>query len=79
MGLFSGLATLPIAPVRGVIAIARLLEREALRQTTDPAVIREQLAAVDAAYDRGEISAEQRDLEQDELVARLLTAQDERS
>jgi hypothetical protein len=79
MGLFTGLATLPIAPVRGVIALARVLEREALRQTTDPAIIREQLTAVDAAYERGEITAEQRDLEQDELVARLLMAQDERS
>lgn len=79
MGLFTGLVTLPIAPVRGVVAIARVLEREALRQTTDPAIIREQLAAVDAAYEQGEITAEQRDLEQDELVARLLTAQGERS
>jgi hypothetical protein len=76
MGLFTGLVTLPLAPMRGVIAVARVLEREAYKQMTDPAVIREQLTAVQDAYERGELTEEQRDLEQDELVARLLMAQD---
>lgn len=72
MGLFTGLVTLPLAPVRGVIALARALEREAYRQWTDPATLREQLAAVQAGYDRGELTEQERDAEQDQLVARLL-------
>jgi hypothetical protein len=76
MGLFTGLVTLPLAPVRGVVAIARVLEREAKRQMSNPATLREQLAEVQAAYDRGELTEQERDLEQDQLVARLLMAQD---
>lgn len=72
MGLITGLVTLPLAPVRGVIWLGEKLEAEARRQWSDPAAVRRQLAAVDAAYEAGEISAEERDERQDELVARLL-------
>jgi len=72
MGLFSALLTLPLAPVRGVIALGEQLEREAYRQWTDPANIRQQLGAVQAAYDAGDLTEEQRDEQQDELVSRLL-------
>jgi hypothetical protein len=79
MGLFSGLITLPLAPVRGVVALARALEREAHRQWTDPSTLRRQLAAVQAAYERGELTEQERDEEQDCLVARLLMPRDEPS
>jgi non-ribosomal peptide synthetase component F len=72
MGLFTALLTLPLAPVRGVVSIAEVLEREAYRQWTDPATVRAQLAEVDAAYGAGELTAAERDERQDELVARLL-------
>jgi non-ribosomal peptide synthetase component F len=72
MGLFTALLTLPLAPVRGVVSIAEVLEREAYRQWTDPATVRAQLAEVDAAYEAGELTAAERDERQDELVARLL-------
>jgi hypothetical protein len=72
MGLFTGLLTLPLAPVRGVVALARALEREAYRQWTDPTTLREQMAAVQEAYERGEMTEKERDDEQDQLVARLL-------
>lgn len=77
MGLLTGLLTLPLAPVRGVVAIAQVIEREAYRQWTDPATVREQLAAVDAAYQRGELTEQERDEEQDQLVARLLLPRDD--
>jgi hypothetical protein len=72
MGLFVGLLTLPLAPVRGVVWLGEKLEAEASRQWRDPAAIRQQLAEVDAAYRRGELSEEQRDELEDALVARLL-------
>jgi len=72
MGLFTGLLTLPLAPVRGVVWLGEQIEREARRQWSDPAAVREQLAQVEAAYEAGELSEEERDRRQDELVSRLL-------
>ncbi len=72
MGLFTGLLTLPLAPVRGVVWVGEQLEREAYRQWSDPAAVRQQLAEVDAAFRAGSITAVERDRQQDELVARLL-------
>jgi len=72
MGMFTALLTLPLAPVRGVIWLGEQLESEARRQWTDPASIRAQLTALDEQFERGELSTEQRDALQDELVARLL-------
>jgi len=75
MGLLTGLVTLPLAPVRGVIWLGEKLEAEARRQWSDPAAVRRQIAEVDAAYEAGELTAEERDRLQDELVARLLPEQ----
>jgi len=72
VGLFSGLLTLPLAPVRGVVWLGEKLEAEARRQWSDPAAVRHQLAEVDAAYQAGQITAGERDQLEDELVARLL-------
>lgn len=62
-----------LAPVRGVVRLAELLEQEALRRLQDPALVRRQLAEVDDAWARGEISDAERDAWQDELVARLVS------
>ena len=72
MGLFTGLLTLPLAPVRGVVWLGEQLEREAQRQWSDPAAVQQQLADVDAAYEAGELTEAERDKLQDELVSRLL-------
>lgn len=72
MGLISGLVTLPLAPVRGVIWLGEKLEAEARRQWSDPAAVRRQLAAVDEAYAAGHLTEAERDQLEDELVARLL-------
>lgn len=74
MGLFTGLLTLPLAPVRGVVWLAEQLEAEARRQWSDPAAIRMRLAEIDAAYEAGQVTAAERDAVQDELVARLMQA-----
>jgi hypothetical protein len=72
MGLITGLLTFPLAPARGVAWLGERLEREARRQWSDPAAVRQQLAEVDAAYQAGELTEADRDRLQDELVSRLL-------
>jgi hypothetical protein len=72
MGLFTGLLTLPLAPVRGVVWLGEQIEREARRQWSDPAAVRQQLTEVEAAYQAGELTETERDRLQDELVSRLL-------
>jgi hypothetical protein len=72
MGLLSGLLTLPLAPVKGVVWLGEQLEREARRQWSDPAAVRQQLAQLNAAYEAGELTEAERDARQDELVSRLL-------
>ena len=74
MGLFTGLLTLPLAPVRGVVWIGECIEQEALRQLYDPEVIGAQLAEVEEAMADGVISREEGERLQEELVARLMNA-----
>lgn len=79
MGLITGLLTLPLAPVRGVVWLAERIEDEARRQWSDPAAVRRALAEVEDAYAAGAISAAERDRVADDLVARLLSAPGRRS
>ncbi|MFH9354095.1 c-type cytochrome biogenesis protein CcmI [Kitasatospora sp. NPDC017646] len=76
MGLITGLLTLPLAPVRGVVWVAERLHEQARRELTDPAVIRAQLAEVEAARESGTISAEEAAEQEEELVRRLWQAKD---
>jgi Gas vesicle protein G len=72
MGLFTGLLTLPLAPLRGTIWIAEQLLEEAERQLNDPRAVEQLLAEAEAAYESGELSEEEfRELE-DELLGRLM-------
>ena len=72
MGLLTGLLTLPLAPVRGVVWLAGQIEQEAQRQWSDPADVRARIEHAEEAYCRGEITVAERDALQDALVARLL-------
>jgi cytochrome c-type biogenesis protein CcmI len=74
MGLFTGLLTLPLAPVRGVAWVAERIEEEARRQIDDPAAIRRRLAEVDRARASGELSQDEAAREEEDLVRRLLAA-----
>jgi hypothetical protein len=71
VGFFSELLLLPLAPVRGVVWVAEKIEDQVDHQLNDPAVIRAQIDDLDAAHERGEISDEERDEQQDVLLARL--------
>ena len=72
MGLLSGLLTLPLAPVRGVAWLAEEVYELARQQAGDPALVREQLEAVEAAYQAGELSSEEAEALQEQLLERLL-------
>lgn len=79
MGLFTGLITLPLAPLRGVVWLGDTLAREAHRQWTDPAVVRAELEAVHQRWLAGEISDDDRDRLEDALLQRLIAGRSEAS
>lgn len=72
MGLLTGLLTLPLAPVRGTIWVAERLLEEAERELNDPAVLEQQLDEAEAAVERGELSQDEFDVLEDELLRRMI-------
>lgn len=74
MGLLSGLLTLPLAPVRGVTWVAEQVRQQAERQYYDPASIRRQLTEIDDAHAAGEVTDQERDELQEELLGLLFEA-----
>ena len=71
MGLITGILTLPLAPLRGVVWVAEQVQTEAERQWRDPDRIRRELRAVEQARDAGEISEREFAELQDSLLSRL--------
>jgi type II secretory pathway predicted ATPase ExeA len=74
MGLFTGLLTLPLAPIRGTMWIAEQIAEEAARQMDEGRTIRRQLAEVELRYERGELTVEELEEIEDELLERLRLA-----
>ena len=74
MGLFTGLLLLPLAPVRGTVWIAEKLAEEAARELDEGRIVRRQLAEVELAYERGELTVEELERVEDELLERLRLA-----
>jgi hypothetical protein len=75
MGLLTGLLSLPLAPVRGVVWVAEQMKQHAEQEHYDPAVIRRQMEDVDEAHAVGELTDQERDELHQELVNRLFEAQ----
>ena len=71
-GLVTGLVTWPLAPVRGTVWVAEQVLHEAERQWYDPADIQRQLDDVTARRESGDLTEEEADRLEDELVQRLL-------
>ena len=71
MGLITGLITLPLAPVRGTVWIAERLLEEAERQLNDPEAIEQQVLDAEARNERGEITDDELEQIEDELLRRL--------
>jgi hypothetical protein len=71
VGLFTGLLTLPLAPVRGVAWIAEQVLEEAEREFYDEGNIRRELFELELDYEEGRIDDRQRAEQERELLARL--------
>jgi chorismate mutase len=76
MGLIRGIAGLPMAPLRGVLAAAEQVRRQAEDEFYDPAVIRSQLEEVERQRESGDLDDEEATRWEDELIERLLVARD---
>jgi hypothetical protein len=79
MGFFTGLLTLPLAPVRGVVWVTEQLVREADRQLYDEDQIRGELIQLELEYDDGKLDASERRRLEDELIERLAISQARRA
>lgn len=76
MGLISGLLTLPLAPLRGVVAAAEQVRAQAEEEFYDPVRIRAQLEDLQRRRDEGTIEDEEATAWEDELVERLIVSRD---
>jgi hypothetical protein len=74
VGLLWNLLSLPLAPVRGTVWVAEQVLEEAERQYYDVGAIRRQLEDVASARESGELTDEEADALEEQLVARLIEA-----
>ena len=74
MGLISGLLGLPLAPLRGTVAVAEQIRQQAEDDFYDPHAIRAQLEAVDRQREQGVLTDEEATAWEDELLERLMVA-----
>jgi hypothetical protein len=72
MGLISGLLTLPLAPVRGTVWLAERIQEQAEDERYDESAIRTGLMELEQARDSGELSNEEIDAAENELIERLM-------
>jgi hypothetical protein len=71
VGLIGEVLLLPFAPVRGSAWAIRQVLREAERIYYDPATVRAELARLEEQLEAGEITEEEFDRTEDELLDRL--------
>ncbi|MEW2131872.1 gas vesicle protein GvpG [Streptomyces sp. NPDC005435] len=71
MGLFTQLATLPLAPVRGVGWVMERVLEAAENEYYDPTPVKRELADLERRLVAGEIDEETFDRREDELLDRL--------
>ncbi|TMQ86254.1 gas vesicle protein [Actinomadura soli] len=71
MGLFTGLVTLPLAPVRGVAWLAGVLTEQAEAQLYDPARIAAEMEQVADDAAAGRITEEEAAAREEDLIGRL--------
>lgn len=71
MDILWTLLTLPYAPVRGLTSVMKVIAREAQARQYDPANIRRELEELDRAAEAGDITPEERDRGQQQVLDRL--------
>jgi hypothetical protein len=75
VGLFTGLVTLPLAPVRGVVWIAEQVMEEMDRELYDEDNIRRELLTLELDFEDGLITEEERRVREEALLERLAVSQ----
>jgi hypothetical protein len=78
VGILTGLLTLPLAPVRGVVWVAEIVAEEAERELAAAASPERGLAELEAAYLAGEMSGEELAARQAELIDLRIASRAER-
>ena len=76
MGLITGFLTLPLAPLRGLTAVAEQILQQAEDIYYDPATIRRELEELDRLREEGEIDEADAVAREDELIDRLMEARE---
>lgn len=76
MGLITGIFGLPLAPLRGVAAVAEQVLAQAEEEFYDPARIRQQLEEVQRLREDGSLTEEEAIMWEDELIERLMVARE---
>ncbi|WP_433469864.1 gas vesicle protein GvpG [Spirillospora sp. CA-128828] len=71
MGLFTGLVTLPLAPVRGVGWLAEVLVEQAEAQLYDPGRIAAEMQQIADEAAAGEITEDEAAAREEDLIHRL--------
>lgn len=71
MGLFKSLVLLPLAPVEGVVWVARQIQEQVDRELLNPQAVFDELARLQADLDEGRISEDQYVAAEEELLDRL--------
>jgi hypothetical protein len=79
MGLIRGILGLPLAPLRGTVALAELLRDEAEAQLHDPVRIRAELEEVDRLREQGVLGEDEATDWEDVLIERLMTSNRDRT
>lgn len=75
MGFFTGLLTLPLAPVRGAAWVVEQVADEVDRQLYDEGNIRRELLQLELDYEDGNIDEAEKLAREEELFERLAVAQ----
>lgn len=70
-GVITSILTLPVAPVRGVIWLGELIQDQVEQKMRDPALMRRELEAIDAAAAAGQLSEEERRQAQQAVLDRM--------
>ena len=75
MGFFTGLVTLPLAPVRGVVWIAEQVMEEMDRELYDEDNIRREMLQLELDFEDGLIDDDERQVREEALFERLAISQ----
>jgi len=76
MGLFTGLFTLPLAPVRGTVWIAERALEQAQREASDEGAVRRRLLELEMRRDLGEVDEAEYAAEEERLLTTLARSRD---